>query len=81
MAEWFHQPARLKFLAFDQWKLDVSSKDAATTEDHLRHSPNCSIEKAQKLLGYKPRHTPLAAVQESVSWLIENGVITASPNA
>jgi nucleoside-diphosphate-sugar epimerase len=47
----------------------------------LRHSPNCSIEKAQKLLGYKPRHTPLAAVQESVSWLIENGVITASPNA
>ncbi len=79
MAEWFHQPARLKFLPFDEWKLDVSSKDAAVTEDHLRHSPNCSIEKAQKLLGYKPHYTPLAAVQESVSWLIENGLIPARP--
>jgi nucleoside-diphosphate-sugar epimerase len=76
MAEWFHQPARFKFLPFDEWKLGVSSKDAAVTEDHLRHSPNCSIEKAQKLLGYKPRHTPLAALQESVSWLKQNGILS-----
>lgn len=76
MAEWFHQPARLKFLPFDEWKLEVSSKDAAVTEDHLRHSPNCSIEKAKTLLAYKPRYTPLAAVQESVSWLMKNGVLS-----
>jgi nucleoside-diphosphate-sugar epimerase len=76
MAEWFHQPAQLKFLPFDEWKLDVSAKDAAVTEDHLRHSPNCSIEKAQKLLGYKPRHSPLGALQESVSWLMQNGVLS-----
>lgn len=75
MADWFHQPARLKFLPFNEWKQDVSSKDASITEDHLRHSPNCSIEKAQKLLGYKPRYAPLAAVQESVGWLMDSGVI------
>ena len=79
MAEWFHQPALLKFLPFEEWKLDVSSKDAAVTEDHLRHSPNCSIEKAKRQLGYKPRHTPLAAMQESVSWLIQNGSLGGHP--
>jgi nucleoside-diphosphate-sugar epimerase len=81
MAEWFEQPAQLAFLPFDEWKMNVSGKDAAVTEDHLRHSPNCSIQKAQRLLGYKPRHTPLAAVQESVSWLVENKVIASLPGA
>jgi nucleoside-diphosphate-sugar epimerase len=79
MAEWFRQPARLKFLSFEEWKLGVSSKDAAVTEDHLRHSPNCSIEKAKDLLGYKPRYTPLAALQESVGWLLRNGVLSGHP--
>ena len=81
MAQWFHQPARLKYLPFDEWKIGVSNKDAAITEDHLRHSPNCSIEKAQRLLSYRPRYTPLAALQESVSWLVENGVIAAQPHS
>ena len=73
MAAWFGQPARLKFLAWEEWKQGVTAKDAATTEDHIRHSPNCSIEKARRLLGYEPRHTSLAAVQESVAWLMEHG--------
>jgi len=76
MADWFHQPARLSFLAWDEWKLGVSAKDAAVTEDHLRHSPNCSIEKARRLLGYEPCYSPLAAIQESVSWLAANGAIS-----
>jgi nucleoside-diphosphate-sugar epimerase len=76
MADWFHQPARLSFLAWDEWKLGVSAKDAAVTEDHLHHSPNCSIEKARRLLGYEPCYSPLAAIQESVSWLAANGAIS-----
>jgi nucleoside-diphosphate-sugar epimerase len=76
MANWFHQPARLSFLPWDEWKLGVSAKDAAVTEDHLRHSPNCSMEKAHRLLGYVPRYSPLTAIQESVSWLIANGAIS-----
>ena len=75
MAEWFGQPARLSFVQWQEWKSFVSAKDAATTEDHLRHSPNCSIEKARKLLGYEPRYKPIEAVQESVCWMRQNGIM------
>ena len=66
MAEWFRQPARLRFVAWDEWKAGVSERDARVTEDHLRHSPNCSIAKARSRLGYEPRYSPIAAVQEAV---------------
>lgn len=79
MADWFGQPARLAYLPFDEWKVSVSTRDAAVTEDHLRHSPHCSIEKARKLLGYEPKHSPLSAVQESVTWLIQNGAFAVMP--
>ncbi|MGA7341297.1 MAG: NAD(P)-dependent oxidoreductase [Terracidiphilus sp.] len=75
MAAWLNQPAQLRFLPWEEWKRGVSAKDAAVTEDHIRHSPNCSIQKARTLLGYEPRHSSLEAVQESVSWLVQNGAI------
>jgi nucleoside-diphosphate-sugar epimerase len=75
MAAWFGKPPCLRFLPWEEWKKSVSERDAAVTEDHIRHSPNCSIQKARDLLGYEPLYTSLAAVQESVTWLIEKGVI------
>jgi nucleoside-diphosphate-sugar epimerase len=75
MAEWFHQPPCLRFLPWEEWKHTVSPRDAALTEDHIRHSPNCSIRKANSLLGYSPRYSSLEAIQESVSWLIQSGSI------
>jgi len=76
MAEYFNQPPRLRFVPWEEWKQGVSEKDAATTADHIRHSPNCSIQKARSLLGYEPRYSSLQAVQESVDWLVQNGVVS-----
>ena len=75
MSAWFNQPARLRFMPWEEWRQGATERDAAVTADHIRHSPHCSIEKARRLLEYEPRYSPLEAVQESVSWLIENGVI------
>lgn len=75
MGEWFGKPARIKFLPWEEWKQGFTEKEVATTEDHLRHSPNCSTQKARDVLGYKPRYTSLHAVQESVTWLIQNGIV------
>lgn len=69
MAAWFGQEAKLRFLPWDQWKMTVSEDTAAATWDHIAHSPNCSIEKARRLLNFSPRYTSLQAVQESVSLL------------
>jgi nucleoside-diphosphate-sugar epimerase len=71
MAAWFGKEARLKFLPWEEWKKTVTEKDADATWDHIAHSPNCSIEKARRLINYCPRYTSLQAVQESVKYLID----------
>lgn len=78
MAEWFGKKANLEFISFDKWKRTVPKKDAQITWDHIAHSPNCSIEKAKKLIKYKPAYSSLEAVYESVEWLVRNGVVEAS---
>ena len=73
MAEWFGVAPQLEFVPYSEWQRDVPERDAAVTLDHLQHSPSCSIEKARTRLGYTPRYTSLAAIQESVTWLIDQG--------
>lgn len=70
MADWFGQEANLRFLPWDSWKDTVTEEEAEATWDHIAHSPNCSIEKAKRLLNYTPRYSSLQAVQESVSHMI-----------
>jgi nucleoside-diphosphate-sugar epimerase len=69
-AGWFGKEARLKFLPFEEWKRGERPADAEQTWDHIAHSPNASIDKARRLLGYAPRHSSLDAVRESVDWLV-----------
>ena len=49
ISEWFGHKANLRFLPWDEWEKTVSEEDANATWDHIAHSPNCSIEKAQRL--------------------------------
>jgi nucleoside-diphosphate-sugar epimerase len=70
IATWFGQESRLRYLPWEAWKKTVSEKEADATWDHIAHSPNCSIAKAQRLLEFNPRYSSLQAVQEAVSWLI-----------
>jgi nucleoside-diphosphate-sugar epimerase len=77
VAKWFGRAAQLEFLPWEEWRQGVSPKEAAVTWDHIAHSPNCSIAKARKLLGYEPRYSSLEAVRESLDWLIEHGVVKA----
>ena len=71
MASWFGQTPDLHFLPWDKWKETATDEEAAATWDHIAHSPNCSIEKAMRLINYYPRYTSLQAVQEALSYLFE----------
>ncbi|MEE2657652.1 MAG: NAD-dependent epimerase/dehydratase family protein [Candidatus Latescibacterota bacterium] len=75
VAAWFGKEANLRFVPWDEWSAQNNETDVALTQTHLLHSPNASIEKAKRLLGYEPRYTSLEAVRESVDWLIEHGRI------
>lgn len=77
VAEWFGQKAELGFLPIGQLQQRGSTEDAAATWDHVEHSPNCSMEKADRLLGFRPRYTALEATLEALGWLVDNGKITA----
>ncbi len=72
VAGWFGQPARLRFLPWPEWRATVSEEEASATWDHIAHSPNCSIAKAQRLLGYQPRYSSLQAVHEAVTALMKS---------
>lgn len=71
-----HEP-NLAFAPWEEWKSRQAEANAAATWEHISRSPNCSIEKGRRLLGYAPRYSSLAAVEESLAWLVANGRIAA----
>ena len=77
VAGWFGQEAQLGFLPFGEWRDTVSEQDAQATWDHIEHSPNCSMDKAARLLGFRPRYSALETTLEAIAWLVGNGKITA----
>jgi nucleoside-diphosphate-sugar epimerase len=75
MYRWFGHEPRIRYLPFEEWKRTQSPGDAEATWEHISRSPAHSIEKARTRLGYEPKWSSLAAVQQSVTWLIENGKV------
>jgi nucleoside-diphosphate-sugar epimerase len=75
MASWFGKTANITYLPWKEWKNTASKEDADSTWEHISHSPNLSIEKAKRLLGYKPHYSSLNALYEAVNWLVEHEVI------
>ena len=79
VAGWYGREARLAFLGWDEWKRTVDAADADLTWDHIAHSPNASIAKAERLLGYRPRYSSLETVREALEWLATQGQVPALP--
>lgn len=75
MSRWFGHEPKLAFLPYEEWAKTETEVDAKATWEHIARSPNCSIEKAKRHLGFTPRYSSLQAVQESVEWLIGAGKI------
>jgi len=72
---WFGQQPNLRFVPWDEFAAATGESDAQKTWEHIAHSPNCSIEKGQRLLGYQPRYTSFEGIYESVQWLVAQGKI------
>ena len=76
MFRWFGHEPRLSFQGYEAWAATQNPDEAKATWEHIARSPNCSIAKAQRLLGYAPRFTSLQAVEEAVGWLIADGQVS-----
>lgn len=75
VASWFGNEANLVFKPFEEFRADVTEVYANSTYDHIFRSPNHSMEKAKRLLGFTPRYSSFEAVKESLDWMIANGVV------
>lgn len=73
MYEHFGHEPKLSFDAFETWKQDQDPEDAAATWEHIARSPCHSIEKAERLIGYRPHYSSLDAVKESVDVMLAAG--------
>ena len=73
MFRWFGHEPKIGYQPFEQWKAGQRPEDAQATWEHISRSPAHSIAKGRARLGYEPRYSSLAGVQEAVTWLIENG--------
>jgi len=72
-AGWFGQEAHLRSVSWADFRACTPAAHADATWDHLYRSPNMSIEKACRLLGYAPTYEPEEAAYQAVRWLVEHG--------
>lgn len=73
MFRWFGMEPDIRYQPFDQWRTALTPSKAHEAWEHIARSSCMSMEKARRRLGYQPRYTSLAAIQESVSALIAAG--------
>lgn len=73
MYRWFGHEPKLSFAGFEEWSRSQDPNEAKATLEHIIRSPNCSIDKGRRLLGYAPRYTSLEAIQEAVTWMVKAG--------
>jgi nucleoside-diphosphate-sugar epimerase len=76
MVEWFGRRSDLAFEPFATWGGTQSEADRTATWEHISRSPNFSMEKARRLLGFVPKYGSLEAVQEAVTAMIAKGEVT-----
>ena len=72
---WFGHEPLLAFQPYETWAKGHSTEDAQATWEHIARSPNCSVEKARRILGFRPRYGSIEAVQQSIQWLVDRGAV------
>ncbi len=68
----FGREANVEFVGPEQMA-QVLGPAWGATEDHIAHSPCCSIDKARRLLDYSPRYTTEQIYVECLEYLLESG--------
>lgn len=77
-ASWFGTTAELEHLGWSEFRARVGDEHADTSWEHLVRSHVCSIDKARRLLGYRPRFTAGETVRDAVRQLVADGRVEVS---
>ena len=69
----FGQRPQIAFAPHSEMAQILGAGAWAATQDHIGNSPCCSIDKAQRLLAYRPRYTTEQIYVECLEYLLETG--------
>ena len=72
-AGWWGREAVVELQPLPVWRESVDAEHVGATLDHIRHSPCCSMAKAERLLGFRPAHTALETTRAAVAALADEG--------
>lgn len=78
VASLFGREPNLKFLPLAKMEEVLGKEAFGSTKDHVEHSPSCSIDKAQRLLGYQPSYTTEEIYRECIEYILESGQLKLS---
>jgi len=79
-ASWFGRPATLEQVTWDAFRAGLTPEHGEQSWEHLVRSQVFTVEKAERLLGYRPRYTAGETVLDAVRWLVQQGrVEVAAP--
>lgn len=79
MYRYFGKEPKIAYKPMEEFVKTIKEKDenhGGASESHAGHSAAWSMEKSEKLLGFKPKWSSLEAVQEAVRALIRDGKIS-----
>jgi nucleoside-diphosphate-sugar epimerase len=72
----FGQKPNLLHVDWPTFAAAVGPEVAACSEEHLRHSPVCSMAKAKRLLDFEPAYHAIDAVMDALVWQIDHSLLT-----
>ena len=67
VAAWFGQQAKVRYLPVSEFRRMTPAEHADLTWAHIARSASMSIDRARRLLGYRPRYTSLQAIADAVA--------------
>lgn len=71
-ASWFGRTAVLEPVSWAAFRADLTPEHGEQSWEHLARSHVFTVEKAERLLGYRPRFTAGDTVLDAVRWLAEH---------
>ena len=71
--KYFEHEPKIQYVSFDKLSKMIEKEDAEQTYEHIRRSPSCSMEKAEKLLGFVPKHSSIDTVISALNYKLDRG--------
>ena len=78
--QYFGHTPNIRYMPWNELKPLMTAENAEDTWDHISRSPVCSMEKAEKLLGFIPQYNSMETVLDSLDWQIQQGMFHFKAN-